>query len=67
MVTSEELIVTTECVTLCARYRLNRCRYTRVRLYILFTIYYIQNISLKCVGYATDRKTSRIVKASVQS
>jgi len=29
MVNSEELIGTTECLTLQARYRINRCRYNR--------------------------------------
>jgi hypothetical protein len=33
MVNSEELIGTTEHVTLYASCRLNRCRYNRVRLY----------------------------------
>jgi hypothetical protein len=35
MVNSEELIGTTEHVTLYTRCRLNRCRYNRVRLYII--------------------------------
>ena len=35
MVSTEKLIGTTEHVTLCTRCRLNRCRYNRVRLYLL--------------------------------
>jgi hypothetical protein len=38
MVDSEELIGTTEYLTLCTRCRLNRCRYNRVRLYITFPL-----------------------------
>jgi hypothetical protein len=34
MVNSEELIGTTEYMTLYTKYRINRCRYNRVRLYI---------------------------------
>ena len=34
MVGSEELIGTTECLSLQTRCRLNRCRYNRVRLYL---------------------------------
>jgi hypothetical protein len=37
MVNSEELIGTTEHVTLYARCRLNRCRYNRIRLYLLLS------------------------------
>jgi hypothetical protein len=36
MVNSEELIGTTEHVTLYKRSRLNRCRYNRTRLYLKF-------------------------------
>jgi hypothetical protein len=35
MVNREELIGTAEHVTLYARCRLNRCRYNRVRLYVI--------------------------------
>jgi len=35
MVNSEELVGTTECLTLYARFRMNRCRYNRVRLLFL--------------------------------
>jgi hypothetical protein len=34
MVNNEELIVTTEHLTLYTRCRINRCRYKRVRLYL---------------------------------
>jgi hypothetical protein len=35
MVNSEELLGTTEYLTLYTRFRINRCRYSRVRLYFL--------------------------------
>jgi hypothetical protein len=38
MVNSEELIRTTEYLTLEARCRINRCRYNGVQLYILVTL-----------------------------
>ena len=38
MVKSEELTGTTEYPTLYTRYRVNRCRYKRVRLYIVYNL-----------------------------
>ena len=38
MVNSEELIGTKEHLTLYKRYRINRCRYNRVRLYLVSDI-----------------------------
>ena len=41
MVNSEELIVTTEYLTLYARCRLNRCRYNRVQLYVRLFLFWV--------------------------
>jgi len=38
IVNGEELIDTTEYPTLYTRYRINRCRYKRVRLYIVYNL-----------------------------
>jgi hypothetical protein len=38
MVNGEESTGTTEHTTLQARCRINRCRYNRVRLYLVFTV-----------------------------
>ena len=39
MVRSEELICTTECLTLYTRFRINRCRYNRVKHYSIVFIW----------------------------
>ena len=48
MVNSEELIGTAEYLTLQARYRINRCRYNRVRpyYYATITVIFVQHSSL---------------------
>jgi hypothetical protein len=54
MVDSEELIGTTEYLTLYARCRINRCRYKRVRLYFI-------------IAYAQKLKQRAIFSASIQT
>jgi len=45
MAHSEELIGTTECVTVPARWRINQCRFNRVRLYLVFIVLILIPIS----------------------
>jgi hypothetical protein len=68
MVNSEELIGTTEYLTLYTRRRINRCRYNRVRLYNLqdrycLNIHFFWDVTLCRLMY-TSRRLEKIVVPS---
>ena len=72
MVNSEELIGTTEYPTLCTRFRINRCRYNRVRLYIVtcnqLPIYlHSNNLKNKSGIKITNKSTQRYVASGIWS